>query len=174
MFTLKLQDQSPVCELSDTTIVVFSDKDAKDGETHLAHNIGELRAGANINWPGEYDRGGTAIRGLSADDTTIMWRIDIGNAKCAFMKAPLAETLSDHHLERLGEVDVLVLESDNAKKAEKTVEALDPRIVVIVENGESNAELLKALTNTIPEPVQNYTVKSSMPAEGREIVILSN
>jgi len=137
MFTLKLQDQSPVCELSDTTIVVFSDKDAKDGETHLAHNIGELRAGANINWPGEYDRGGTAIRGLSA-------------------------------------VDVLVLESDNAKKAEKTVEALDPRIVVIVENGESNAELLKALTNTIPEPVQNYTVKSSMPAEGREIVILSN
>ena len=174
MFTLKLQDNSPVCELESTTIIVFSDKTAKDGEIHLAHNIGDLQAGANLNWPGEYDRGGTAIRGLSTDDATIIWRIDVGNAKCAFMKAPLADTLSDHHLERLGQIDVLVIESDDAKKSEKTVEALDPRIIVIIDNGNSNAELLKALTNTIPEPTKSYTVKSSMPAEGREIVILSN
>jgi hypothetical protein len=172
MFTLKLQDKSPVCELDGTTISVFSEKTAKEGETHLAHTVGDLQAGGNLNWPGEYDRAGTSIRGLSADDTTIMWRLDIDNAKCAFMKTPLADALSDHHLERLGEIDVLVIESDDAKKAEKTIEALDPRIIVVIGNG--NAELLKALTNTVPEAVKSYTVKSSMPAEGREIVILTS
>lgn len=162
------------CDIDGKTVVAFSGTPAKDADlTLLAAPEDEVKKGV-ISWPGEYDVGGLAVRGIGHEEgKKVSFVIDNGTVRIAFISTPLHDW-EDHNLELLGDIDILCLPADDAKIAQKFIDEVDPRVLIPLPTKDEATftELLKAIGAQDKEIEKEYKQKGGLPAEGREVVIL--
>lgn len=152
--------------------VAFPAKPAK-GEINLLSKPQEDFDQEMVCWPGEYDIAGVTIRGIGHDDgQQVSYAVEADGYRIAFPSTPLTEW-TDSDLEKLGDIHVLVLPAEDAKKAFKLVEDIDPRLLIIVPgpDGKTDQELIKQCGAVGKEIVSDHKLKGSLPAEGREVVV---
>lgn len=162
------------CDVHGSTVVAFSDGPAKGADLSLLGKPEETVEKGVISWPGEYDVGGIAVRGIGHEEgQKVSYAIDDGNVRIAFIAAPLHDW-EDHNIELLGDIDILCLPADDVKLAQKFIDEVDPRVLIPLPTKDEATftELLKAVGAQGKEIESEYKIKGSLPAEGREIVIL--
>jgi len=157
-------------------ITVFADesKKAVEGELIFFGSPEEEPSDGCVSWPGEYDIDAVAIQGIGHEEgARISWALAIDGVRCAFLSTPLHDW-TDFELELLGDVDVLVIPADDPKILQKIVDAIDPRVLIPLETSGSDKyeEALKVCGAQGKEAVDSYELKGSLPAEGREVVVL--
>ncbi|MDA1209296.1 MAG: MBL fold metallo-hydrolase [bacterium] len=158
------------------SVVVFpSRKDNVEATVILYANPDEEPVAGTISWPGEYDVQEMAIRGIGHEDGGVVsYAIELDGVRCAFLCTPLHEW-TDHELQLLGNVDVLVIPADEPKIVQKLIDEVDPRVLIpIIGTDEAHyPEVLKICGAQGHEPVSEYKIKV-LNAEGREVVVLSS
>ncbi len=175
MLTIKALGGSSV-SLSDgmATVVAYPKKPVKDVVTLLS-TPEEDPKNPVLSWPGEYDIGGVAIRGVGQQEGQhVSFVLQMDEVRVALPAVPLEEW-SQADIERLGDVHVLVLPAENLKVAQTLIDEIDPRALLIVPGGDGkmDADVLKHAGATGKEAVSEYKLKGALPAEGREVIILS-
>ena len=97
----------------------------------------------------------------------------IDGVRMGFLSAPLQDW-SEMQIEAVGDIDVLVLPASETKLTQKLIDEFDPRILVLLPG--KDKEALKAVEKVIgvKERVSEYKLKGSLPAEGREVVMLAS
>ncbi len=167
------------CATGSRTLVFFPEKGTDRGNLKDALMFlptPEQEPSENtISWPGEYHEGGIAIRGVGHNEgKQVSYVVEIDGTRCAVLSLPLQDW-TDHELEIAGDIDVLVLPSDGVKLAQKLVDEFDPRALLIVpgNDGKIDADLLRACGAQGKERTKEYKIKGSLPAEGRDIVVLA-
>ncbi|MEI8229897.1 MAG: MBL fold metallo-hydrolase [Candidatus Peregrinibacteria bacterium] len=165
------------CTFGTLTFQVFAPSGPKAGlentYTLLAHPEEEPVKGT-ISWPGEYDFSLVSVRGLGHEDgRQVSYVVVCEGIRYAFLSTPL-HTLSDFELGLIGDIDILAIPADDLKTVQTLVDAIDPRVLIPLHTGDDKVfqDLLKAFGAVGKEAVDEYKVKSSLPAEGREVVIL--
>lgn len=162
------------CEIGEKKLVAFPDSaDDKSDISLLGSPEEEVRPGV-VSWPGEYDVGGIAIRGIGHDEgQRVSYVIDDGKVRMAFISTPLHEW-ADYNLELLGDVDILCIPTDDTKIAQKLIDEVDPRVLIPLPTKDEKTfvELLKTVGAQDKEIEKEYKLKGGLPAEGREVVIL--
>lgn len=126
-----------------------------------------------ISWPGEYDVAGITIRGIGqAEGQKVSYVVGADDLRIAFPASPLEEW-SDEDIEKIGDVQVLVLPADDVKKCQMLLDEIDPRVLLIVPaaDGSLHPDVLKACGAVDKEHVKEFKLKGSLPAEGREVVV---
>ena len=160
-------------EADKKTLLVFP-KDTKGSATiTFLANPEEDPTDGVISWPGEYDIDEVAIRGIGLNEGAMTaYSVEIDGARCGFIPSPLQD-LSDHELELLGDIDILVIPADDAKIVQKLVDEIDPRVLIPLPTKDEATfqEVLKAVGAQGNEIVAEHKQKG-MPSEGREVVIL--
>jgi hypothetical protein len=175
MLTIKHLSGSSV-SLSDgkTDVIAFPKKPVANA-VNLLSSPEESPKLPNISWPGEYDVGGVAIRGIGhKEGQQVSYVLQMDDVRVALASSPVDEW-SQADIERLGDVHVLVLPAENVKHAQTLIDEVDPRVLVLVSgaDGTMDPDVVKAAGATGKEPVSEYKLKGSLPAEGRETVVLS-
>lgn len=161
------------CEINGKKLLIFPEKEGEADITLLASPEEEPAEG-KISWPGEYDIDGIAIRGIGHDEgKQITFAVEAENVRCAFFSSPL-HGLNDYELGLLGDVDILCIPADDAKLVQKLVDEVDPRVLIPLPTKDEKTfeEVLKNAGAKGKEIVDEYKQKGSLPAEGREVVIL--
>jgi len=141
----------------------------------LAHPEEDPQEG-RISWPGEYDFGGVAVRGLGhGEGKDVSYVVETEGVRCAFLVSPLRE-FTDNELELLGDIDVLFLPADDTKIAQKMIDQIDPRALIPLPTKDEATfkEILDNCGAKDKGAESEFKVKgkSSLPAEGRDVVIL--
>lgn len=127
-----------------------------------------------LSWPGEYDRSGIAVKGIGQEEGQhVSFVCMIDDTRVAVVAAPVLDW-SEKEIEKLGEVAVLVVPAQDAKKVQALVDEVDPRVLILVagEGGKMENDVLKAVGALGKEQTDEYKLKG-LPAEGREVVILA-
>lgn len=161
-------------DVSGSKFDVFPEKIEKNTWTLLAHPEEELTNEKVISWPGEYDFAGVSFRAIGQEEgKQVSFVCDAENVTIAFVAAPVLEW-TDAQVERLGDVDVLVVAADNAKKVQDLVEDVDPRMVILIETDKGDlAGCMKGCGKAEAETVKDVKIKkSSLPQDTREVVVL--
>lgn len=174
MTLLKPLTNSAVTLVTDAATFNIFEKGSGDTAITLLSSPEEEVSKGTISWPGEYDMQGVLIRGIGHDEgSRVSFVLTIDNVRIACLSAPLHDW-NDHELELLGDVDVFVTPTGDAKLVQKLVDEIDPRILVPLQTGEdaSFSEILKSMGAQDVEPVAEYKLKGSLPSEGREVVVL--
>ncbi len=156
------------------TFEAFPEKPSKDTWTFLSHPEEELTNKKVVSWPGEYDFSGISVRGIGQEDgRQISYVCHMESVRVAFIDGPVLEW-TDSDIERLGEIDVLVIAAENPKKVLSVVEAVEPRLVLLFEVKDGDlAGTLKACGAAGAETVDEFKVKAgSLPQDSRQIVVL--
>jgi len=179
----------------DATLTVFPDgaKAAKDGialaalpeapsslrlrshSTGSGPSAGQAGSGETkgmISWPGEYNMSGISVRGIGHEDgKQVSYVADPDHVRCAFLSDPVKDW-TDKQIEAVGDIDVLVLPAADPKVTQKLVDEFDPRVLILLPG--KDKEALKAVEKVIgvKERVSEYKIKGTLPAEGREVVVL--
>lgn len=154
------------------TFVVFPDKPQKDTLNFLP-SPEENPTPDTISWPGEYDVGGIVVRGIGhLEGQKVSYAINADDVRFAFPSSPL-DDWHDEDIERLGDVDVLVLPAEDPKRCQTLLDEVDPRMLFIVPaaDGTLHPDVLKLCGAADKEHVKEYKMKGSMPAEGREVLV---
>lgn len=155
------------------SLSVFPDKaGGKDAITLLAAPQEKDHAGV-ISWPGEYNTQGISIKGIGQLDTKqVSYEADIDSVRLGFLSAPLQDW-TDKQLETIGDIDVLVMPAGATKLVQKLVDEIDPRVLILLPGKDKDA--LKQVEKVIgvKERTSEYKLKGSLPAEGREVVVLA-
>lgn len=153
---------------------VFPEKPAKDTWALASNPEENFKNKKLISWPGEYDFAGVTVRGVGQEQGKhVSYACHTESMRVAFINTPVLEW-TDAELEKLGDVDVLVVAADNPKKVTALVESVDPRVVVLfsVKSGDM-AGVAKALGETTVEPVSEFKAKpGSLPQDTRHVVVL--
>lgn len=126
-----------------------------------------------VSWPGEYDYAGITIRGIGqADGQQVSFFADVDGIRCALPSSPLQEW-KDEDIEKLGDVHILVLPAENPKVAQKLLEDVDPRMLILIpgKSGKMDPEVVKHCGGTGKEIVDEVKIKGGFSAEGREVVV---
>lgn len=141
-----------------------------------------------LDWPGEFEVAGVSIESFPTDTNEgliFMFYID-GIRVCHL--SSLAHEISDELVERIGDIDVLLLPVGggdvlDGKAAQKVLEALEPRVVIPMYHAAADSKLnidlptefLKAMGKTELDPVDKYVAKgrSALPEETMEVVLLN-
>ncbi|MBI3336693.1 hypothetical protein HYZ98_03975 [Candidatus Peregrinibacteria bacterium] len=128
-----------------------------------------------FSWPGEYNSAGMTLRGIGhTEGRQVSFVAVINSVRCAFISSPLHEW-TDHELELLGDIAVLVVPAEKPKILQKIIDEVDPRVLVLVPaGGKMDPEVLSVCGAKTVDPVSEYKLKGALPAEGREVVILKN
>ena len=175
MITISSQGgQTLKVELGSTAVVAFPNAPEKNAEISLLGAPEEDVQPGVVSWPGEYDISGIAVRGIGHDEgQRVSYVIDDGKVRIAFLSSPLHDW-SDYNLELLGDVDVLCIPADDSKIAQKMVDEVDPRVLIPLPTKDEKTfvELLKVVGAQDKEIEAEFKLKVSLPAEGREVVIL--
>lgn len=157
-------------------IAVFPEKsDNFDEKTLVLLSVPEeeVRTPNVLSWPGEYNEGGISVYGIGQmEGQEVSYVVEVDGVRCAFLASPLQDW-TDHQIEMVGEIDVLSLPAENAKIAQKLIDEFDPRVIILLPT--SDKEAYAAITKLIGakgEAVSEYKLKSSLPAEGREVVVM--
>ncbi len=133
----------------------------------------EVATPGTISWPGEYNVAGVSIRGVGhGDGQQVSFVVEVDNVRMAFISAPLQEW-TDKQMELVGDIDVIVAPAVDAKQMQKIVDDFDPRIVLLLPTKDKDA--LAAISKSIgaKETMGEYKLKGSLPAEGREVIVLA-
>lgn len=132
----------------------------------------ETTAGV-ISWPGEYDISGMSIKGIGhGEGQQVSFVLTFDGVRMAFLSSPLQDW-SDKQLEVVGDIDVLVLPTDEVKTAQKLIDEFDPRALVLIPTKKDSYEALAKVVGVKPEAVMGeYKLKATLPAEGRDVVVL--
>lgn len=128
-----------------------------------------------ISWPGEYNMAGVSVRGIGhKEGKQVSFAIEVEGVRTGCLSLPLQDW-TDHEIELIGDLDVLVLPSGDAKLIQKLVDEFDPRVLLVVpgSGGKIDTEVLKVCGAQGKEHVSEYKLKGSLPAEGREVVVLA-
>jgi len=169
-----LKNGACTVEAGNAKFAVFPDALVKDGWTLLPHPEEEFTNPKIVSWPGEYDFSGIAMRAIGQEQGKQVSFVCTSESVCmAFIGSPVLDW-TDAEVEKLGDVDVLVVAADQPKKVQDLVESVDPRIVVLfdVEKGDL-AGTAKACGQQKVESVKELKVKaSSLPQDTREVVVL--
>ncbi len=152
---------------------VYTPKPAQADDLLLQCSPEEVPSKGIVSWPGEYDVGGVTLRGIGHEEgQKVSWLAVVDGIRVAFPVVP-ARDWTDHEIEQLGDIHVLVVVADDAKKTQKLLEEIDPRVLVLLPGAKGlDAEVLKVSGAQGKEIVSDFKLKG-MPAEGREVVVLS-
>ncbi|MFA5799622.1 MAG: hypothetical protein WC840_01535 [Candidatus Peribacteraceae bacterium] len=153
---------------------VFPSIPSKDSWALLSHPAEEMKSKKVLSWPGEYDFFGITVHAIGQEQgRQIAYSCVTEGIRMAFIDTPLLDW-SDADLERLGDIDVLVLAADNPKKITPLVEAADPRVILLFAvKGGDLAGAAKVCGLTQIQPVEEFKIKPSMlPTDTRQVVIL--
>ncbi len=125
-----------------------------------------------VSWHGEYKEGGVCIKIIGHDGGQQgALVVESEGVRMAFLSQPLKDW-TDQQLEMVGDIDVLALPAGDVKLVQKLVDEFDPRILMILPGG-TKGELGAVQKVTSPrETVSEFKLKGSLPAEGREVVVL--
>jgi len=165
------------CIFNKITVSVFPasvEKGSKEGDISLLSHPEEVPTDGVISWPGEYDFGGVFIRGIGHEEgRQVSYVMDADGVRFAFLSAPLHK-FSDFELEQIGDIDVLCIPADDVKMVQELIDTIDPRVLVPLPSKDDKAfnEVLKVCGALGKEAVEEHKLKGSLPAEGREVVIL--
>ncbi|MDD5623463.1 MAG: MBL fold metallo-hydrolase [Candidatus Peribacteraceae bacterium] len=172
-----LGGQSLKCVVGKMMLAVFpAGNKAEKGEdtlTLLSHPEEEPSKNT-ISWPGEYDIGGIFVRGLGHEEgAQVSFIVEGDGVRMAFLSTPL-HMLNDHELELIGDVDILCIPAEDSKTVQTLIDGIDPRVLIPLagKDAKNFAEVLKVCGAQGKEAVDEYKLKGSLPAEGREVVIL--
>lgn len=176
MLTIKSLGGSSVSLSDGTTTVAAFPKKAVSGAVTLLAKPEESPTSSVLSWPGEYDVGGVAIRGIGQQEgQQVSFVLHIDDVRVALPSTPLGEW-SQADVERLGDVHVLVLPAENAKHAQTLIDEVDPRMLILVpgSDGKIDADVAKAAGASGKQPVPEVKLKGpgSLPQEGREVIVL--
>jgi len=144
-----------------------------DGSMNLIASPQEFPSREQLSWPGEYDIAGVTVRGIGQQEgQKISYVAEADGLRIAFPATPL-ESWSDADIERMGEVQVLVLPAEDPKLCQALLDELDPRVLIIVPaaDGNLNPDVLKACGAVDKEHVSEYKLKGALPQEGREVIV---
>src|SRR3989338_11216816 len=87
----------------------------------------------------------------------------INNVRCAFISSPLHEW-SDHELELLGDIAVLVVPAEKPKVLQKIIDEVDPRMLILIPvQGKVDPDELNVCGAKDSEPVSEYKLKRALP-----------
>ncbi len=175
MITFSSVEGSACSVKTDTaTFEVFPAKVPKDTWCLLSHPEEELLNKQAINWPGEYDFEGVTVRAVGQEaGKQVSYACHTENIRIAFVDTPVLDW-TDTEIEKLGDIDVLVIAADNPKKITPLIEAVDPRVIILFKvKGGDLAGTAKTCGATSVQPVSEYKVKlSSLPQDSRQVVVL--
>lgn len=146
----------------------------EEGEVLLLSTPEEQPRREVISWPGEYDIEGVAIRGIGhREGQQVSYALEIDGVTCGFLSVPVPPW-SQEDLELLGDIDVLAVPPESPKILHELIEKVDPRVLLVpLPPKGSAADILGAYGAQDKEPVTEYKLKpSSLPIEGREVVVL--
>ncbi|MFH0770112.1 MAG: hypothetical protein V1926_01915 [Candidatus Peregrinibacteria bacterium] len=158
------------------TIVVFPGKTSPKDALILKSSPDEVPEEGTISWPGEYDMDGMTIRGIGHNDgAKVSFVVELEGVRTAFIAPPLHEW-SDYEIELLGDIDVLCLPAEDLKIVQKLIDEVDPRVLIPLQTKDEDdfREVLKVCGAVGKESVPEFKLKgkSSLPQEGREVVVL--
>ncbi|MEQ1849667.1 MAG: hypothetical protein ABL890_03700 [Candidatus Peribacteraceae bacterium] len=174
MITISTLSNGCRVDVSGSKFDVFPAKIEKDTWTLAMHPEEELTNEKVVSWPGEYDFGGISVRAVGQEDgKQVSYACNAEHVNMAFIGSPVL-SWSDNDVEKMGDIDVLVISADNAKKVQDAVEAIDPRMVVLLETDEGDlAGCLKAFGKNDAISVKDVKIKKSgLPQGSREVVVL--
>lgn len=135
----------------------------------------EQPAEGTISWPGEYNMGGVSVRGVGhKEGQQVSYVAEIDGLRVLFLSSPLQDW-TDPQIQAVGDIDVLVLPTGDVKLVQKLVDEFDPRVLIYVPGAEKGDEgaIIKAIGAQNAARTAEYKQKGSMPAEGREVVVLA-
>lgn len=164
------------CTFGKTDFVLFpssADKAGSEGTVTIFANPDENPPERTISWPGEYDFNGIFIRGIAHEDgRQVSYIINSEGVRCLFLSSPL-HSLSDAELAVVGDIDVLILPTDDAKIVQHLIDVVDPRVLIPLAAKDDKVfqEVLKICGSVGKEEVDEFKIKS-LPSEGREVVLL--
>ena len=141
-----------------------------------------------LDWSGEFEISNVPIESFSPNGEPINIFIFVLDGIKICHLSYLSHELSDETLDRIGEVDVLMVpvgggEVLDGKTAQKVVEAIEPRIVIPMLYAATETKLkikgaeefLKAMGKTWKEPVEKFSIsgRSNLPEGNMEFVLLT-
>ena len=130
-------------------------------------------AKSTISWPGEYDYNGLAIKGLGTE-SQVSYILTTEGLRCGFLSAPLGDW-GEPELEKLGDLDILVIAAEDAKKVQHIVEEVDPPVVIPLRGKDEKTyqEVLRLCGAKDSEPVKEVKLKKSgLPTDARVVYVL--
>lgn len=144
-----------------------------EGSINLFPSPQEFPNREQISWPGEYDVAGVTVRGIGQQEgQKVSYVVEADGTRIAFPATPL-EAWTDADIERIGEVQVLVLPAEDPKLCQALLDELDPRVLMIVpgSDGAIHPDVLKGCGAVDKEHVSEFKLKGALPQEGREVVV---
>jgi hypothetical protein len=175
MLTFTYEGASSVrCTGAGKPFIAFPKKPVA-GEINLVSKPEEEFNADIVCWPGEYDIAGVTVRGIGHEEgQQVSYVVEADGYRIAFPSTPLQE-FTDGDLEKMGDVQALVLPAEDAKKAIKILEEIDPRVLFVVpgSDGKIDQDFLKQAGAMGKEHVKEYKLKGALPMEGREVVVFS-
>jgi len=168
----------PGCSIATggATLLVFAaDRKPGDGKKTLAllSSPEEESNAGSISWPGEYNELGASIRGIGhKEGQQVSYLIDADGTRVLCVSQPLEEW-PEHDIEAVGDADVLVAPVTESKFLQKLIDEIDPRVLILLPAKGGTDSIMKAL-GAKGETVDEYKLKGSLPAEGREVVVLAD
>ncbi len=153
--------------------VVFPAKPEHKDAIVLMPNPQEENTDSMLSWPGEYNLAGVSIKGIGhLEGQQVSYVLEADGIRIAFLSAPLQDW-TDKQMELVGEIDVLVLPVSDSKLTQKLVDEFDPRILLLLRTDAKDAYDAVAKIIGVKETVEEYKLKGSLPAEGREVICLA-
>lgn len=174
MLTYSLLGPSSVKCTGGTLPVVSFPAKPVDGAVNLFPAPEETPTRERISWPGEYDVAGITVRGVAQmEGQKVSYMVENDGVRTAFISSPL-EDWEAMDIEHFGDIHVLVLPAEDAKKCQTLIDEIDPRVLILIPgaDGVVHPDVLKAAGAAGKEVVKEYKQKGSFPAEGREVVVL--
>lgn len=168
-------------------VVILSDEENKSNNAEGVSGEPKL-----LTWPGEYEVAEIAITAVELaspaekkqpEKKPTIYSFDADGLKVCYI-TNFTVPVSDEQMESIGDVDILVVPlKGNLEELHKTVEEIEPRIVIPVgyktdglkaEAGDLEAFLKKSgVPNATPREKFSVTNRSDLPQEKTEFVILA-
>lgn len=148
-------------------------KAADDSTIVLASVPQEQSKDGILSWPGEYHVAGVAVKGIGhLEGKQVSYVVTADGIRLAFLSSPLQEW-SDKQVEFVGNIDVLVIPTSDAKLVQKLVDEFDPRVLILLPTKDQAEHSAVMKSIGAKETVSEYKLKSSLPQEGREVIVLA-
>ena len=124
-----------------------------------------------FNWPGEYEVKDIPIVAMERENGLIFCFEVEGIKMCHI--GSLETPLSSDMVKEIGDVDVLMINVEDGKKAMEAIEAIEPRVMIPI--GYKSAESLKSVGATGLEVLDKFVIKSTteLPEDQMKCVVLS-
>ena len=163
------------CSVKDGTLdaEVFPKEPVKGKVSLMSHPEEEMQDKV-ISWPGEYDFDGMTLRAIGQEaGKQVSYTASIDGIRCGFVDQPVMDW-TDSDLQLIGDVDILLVRADDQKKTAALVEAVDPRVVLIVPTKEIDvAATAKACGAKDVQTVSEFKAKAgSLPSDTRQVLVL--